>query len=702
MSNEEDNARIQELEKQLAVIYTAIDIQSNDPDSWATLKDSPDFELIGQMALMDLYRLNIKLKDELSQLEKKFSAEQAEKIRRLESMVYNIPSIGPVTADATVTKKVGPEGPNKASEFAATVSLPFQGVGFFVPSYDVDFSAVGTRRPRSATWFLKNASTLPDNDTFTTDNGRLMTVKNGANKLFDILLFNNDLSKLAETPTSDASSASQRKGLVSKDFLPELGKAFFPNMFSSESRSLKDLGCPVGLATSGSTPDGYLFGPSTSPQGKKVIRGIVEAKNSTMEVHVAMRQGISEAINVAMQLLTGGVRWAEVVVPILATNGHTLQIGVVYLLYATFPVFTFATRELHLLNADDRQEAVRVLVCLQRFLREELPANTKYLPPTTTTTPAPTSSSTAVAAATATGTESSVSSIAVLDARHGGDGSIPPVPPSTRPSDMDAERLLPSLSQLRDALPNIPTEPPSTLDPASQSEWNPLQRRFLDKSLYYFKELRSMYFAYGPTQVERSLRMFFEVMKALYRVEACRDSVVFPICLRQYDKDVKESGLVFPRLEQPKYRIGLPRDAAKRTAYFKALWSAVKVIHEEARVLHLDLYPSNIMWCDEDSGRVQIKLIDWDAAVLMDWHELPPHTASTLSTSHRYRLAYAYDKEIVGLSSSLDTCFIHLLEENQCVEALWSEAKETLDGTFRELVMKKLDLPTSEGFYMHE
>lgn len=105
MSNEEDNVRIKELEKQLAVINTAINMQSNDPDRWATIKDSPDFEIIGQMALMDLYRLNMKLKDELYQLEKQSSAE---KLRRLESMVFNAPSIDPVTANVTVTKKGEP------------------------------------------------------------------------------------------------------------------------------------------------------------------------------------------------------------------------------------------------------------------------------------------------------------------------------------------------------------------------------------------------------------------------------------------------------------------------------------------------------------------------------------------------------------------------------------------------------------------
>lgn len=135
---------------------------------------------------------------------------------------------------------LGPEEPRPASDFAATVSLPFLGVGFVSSLYDFDVSAVGTCRPRSAMWFLEGASTIADDATFTTDNDRLMTVKSGANKLFDILLFNNDLSKVGEMPISEASAAFQQKGSISKDFLPELGRAFsqtcFPAMTAPQIR----------------------------------------------------------------------------------------------------------------------------------------------------------------------------------------------------------------------------------------------------------------------------------------------------------------------------------------------------------------------------------------------------------------------------------------------------------------------------------
>lgn len=102
------------------------------------------------------------------------------------------------------------------------------------------------------------------------------------------------------------------------------------------------------------------------------------------------------------------------------------------------------------------------------------------------------------------------------------------------------------------------------------------------------------------------------------------------------------------------------------------------------------------MWCwDEATHRVQIKLIDWDAGMLMDWHECPPEMARILSSNNRYRLAsvYGYGERLVnGLSSSLDTCFIRLLEEHQCNEGLWCTDKQKLDHVFRQVVMEKLDL----------
>ncbi len=97
MSNEEDIViSTKELEKQLTLVSTAINMQSNDPDDWAIIKDSTDFEKIGKMTLIQLYQLKDKLRDE--------------QFRRLESVAYNFPSIDHVTANApaTATRKGEP------------------------------------------------------------------------------------------------------------------------------------------------------------------------------------------------------------------------------------------------------------------------------------------------------------------------------------------------------------------------------------------------------------------------------------------------------------------------------------------------------------------------------------------------------------------------------------------------------------------
>eukprot|EP01033_Poteriospumella_lacustris_P001015 gene1015-731_t len=468
-------------------------------------------------------------------------------------------------------------------------------------------------------------------------------------------------------------------------------------MVSLEKKSLSAAQCSIGLASSESWPDGYLFDPSppTSREVTPLMRGIVEAKESAQELIVAMRQGISEAVNVVMQQLMRGVWWAEVVVPILATNGHKLQLGVIYLLYPAFPVFTLVTPELHLLNDQDRTEAVRVLVCLQRFLSTSM----FNRDPQPTTAPSPSSSS------------SSTSSAAAVDVG-GSDRSILPIlpPAMTQSNPVGDEGSLPSLSQLEAELPNVsPTNPPAYLDQESSQndEWHPLQKRFLDKTKYFFKPLRSMFFVYGKSHVEQSLRMHFKVMKALHSVEACREWVVFPICIREDDDNSNKSGLVYPRLDPTRYQIGLPRDPSRRKEYFETLRNAMNVIHDGARVLHLDLYPSNIMWSwNDESQHIQIKLIDWDAAVLMDWYEYPSETAKVLVNNNRIRLAAAYDSEIgrtiaggndgLVMSRSMDTCFINLMEEFQSDKRLYSETKSDLDDAFRRLVETKLaskDLP---------
>jgi serine/threonine protein kinase len=101
-------------------------------------------------------------------------------------------------------------------------------------------------------------------------------------------------------------------------------------------------------------------------------------------------------------------------------------------------------------------------------------------------------------------------------------------------------------------------------------------------------------------------------MAKSHQCQKCRKFVVFPICVRGYEEDISESGIVFPKMIG--YHIGYHEEENLRLLYFVQLRTAIECIHQ-AGVVHLDLFPSNIMWkVDEQNDGIVLKIIDWDSA----------------------------------------------------------------------------------------
>jgi hypothetical protein len=136
----------------------------------------------------------------------------------------------------------------------------------------------------------------------------------------------------------------------------------------------------------------------------------------------------------------------------------------------------------------------------------------------------------------------------------------------------------------------------------------------LDLGVYHLKKLEDFFACTG--NIQTSLFHYFSVMARLHAVDACRDLVVFPICVRGYNDDPRYSCIVFPRLGE-EYRIGLPEARGDRVEFFAKLKSAVQFFHE-AGVVHLDFYLSNIMWRKGPEGGIHIKVIDWDPAHFLE------------------------------------------------------------------------------------
>lgn len=102
---------------------------------------------------------------------------------------------------------------------------------------------------------------------------------------------------------------------------------------SKSASALKDLNCSSGLASKSSIPDGYFR------DRDGYIRGIFEVNHGTDIPAEALRQGASEASNVALMQLNLGVNVDQIMVPVVGSNGHLMQFGAVVMLKPSFPAF---------------------------------------------------------------------------------------------------------------------------------------------------------------------------------------------------------------------------------------------------------------------------------------------------------------------------------------------------------------------------
>jgi hypothetical protein len=86
-----------------------------------------------------------------------------------------------------------------------------------------------------------------------------------------------------------------------------------------------------------------------------------------------LRQGFAEASNVAVSLLSKGVRHDDIMVPVIASNGKLMQFGAVIVLKPSFPTAFAISHVLDLTCNKGRLEAARLLCRVIRYLRQWAP-----------------------------------------------------------------------------------------------------------------------------------------------------------------------------------------------------------------------------------------------------------------------------------------------------------------------------------------
>jgi hypothetical protein len=133
---------------------------------------------------------------------------------------------------------------------------------------------------------------------------------------------------------------------------------------------------------------------------------------------------------------------------------------------------------------------------------------------------------------------------------------------------------------------------------------------------YFVKNTRDVFSRRG-TKLD-SLLALWAIFRRLS--DAKIEEAVIPLAIRSGKFDPKDylsnDILVFPRLSAA-YRMGVPAKEDDFVKYIATLTAVLKRIHRVAKVVHLDGYPSNILWW-LDGEEMKIKIIDWDVAHFVD------------------------------------------------------------------------------------
>jgi serine/threonine protein kinase len=132
-----------------------------------------------------------------------------------------------------------------------------------------------------------------------------------------------------------------------------------------------------------------------------------------------------------------------------------------------------------------------------------------------------------------------------------------------------------------------------------------------DTDKFFVKEKDKVYNRFKPLDLEDgALPLLWDVFEALAPVEGAEKALGY--CDLQLVGSREVRCLVFHNLLQQGYRMGVPEDAGDYREFLIALEVLVRQVHARG-VIHVDLYPSNIMWA-KVNGVVRIRIVDWDSA----------------------------------------------------------------------------------------
>jgi hypothetical protein len=138
----------------------------------------------------------------------------------------------------------------------------------------------------------------------------------------------------------------------------------------------------------------------------------------------------------------------------------------------------------------------------------------------------------------------------------------------------------------------------------------------LDQEKYFLKSKDKVFNRFQQLDSERgALPLLWDVFEALAGVEGVEKALGYGEI--QFIGDTAPApAIVFNNLKRHGYIMGVPIDEGEYTAFSEALEALVHEIHS-CGVVHVDLYPSNILWANVE-GKIRVRIVDWDGAHFMN------------------------------------------------------------------------------------
>ncbi len=207
--------------------------------------------------------------------------------------------------------------------------------------------------------------------------------------------------------------------------------------------------------------------------------------------------------------------------------------------------------------------------------------------------------------------------------------------------------------------------------------------RGLDAAIYHRKYLSDLYIA--KSRPNQALFYLFETLNKTYSTP-CHQFIVYPLCIREKEND-SDASLIFINICKLGYQIGVPADHHLQRLYIEELSRVIASIHESGFV-HLDLYPSNIMWKYDEQNVLSILVIDWDSIHSIG-KKYDLKTQEILS-----KKAGNIMMNSIEASTEWDTVHFNIIKNN--LNSFISTNKEFLDEAFKRLWVEWTSLSLEE------